>query len=326
MTIRSHEPERGRDEPCRASLIAPAALDASVDSGPSARNKLCKLSDGTLEPRLRRIRMRQMFNARSSRQVSFLSAWVLVSTTALAGGARPLTHSAASAPQSGSEAPVSQPALIPWPTSVTLWGRQGLSDHQGHAHRGHARPTGPAPNRRVPGRARSAGARGEPGGSRRGSLTVSGSHPVRADRRRTRRRRRLRGDRCQRRSRSPPAPRPAPSTASRRCASCCPGPSRTRGPRPFAVSLPAAQITDRPRFSWRGAFLDVSRHFFSPLEVRRYIDLVAMYRINRLHLHLSDDQGWRIQIDTWPNLTTHGGSTEVKGGPAASTPSRITPR
>jgi hexosaminidase len=89
-----------------------------------------------------------------------------------------------------------------------------------------------------------------------------------------------------------------------------------RGPRPFAVSLPAAHITDRPRFSWRGAFLDVSRHFFSTLEVQRYIDLVAMYKINRLHLHLSDDQGWRIQIDAWPNLTAHGGSTEVKGGPS----------
>jgi hexosaminidase len=49
--------------------------------------------------------------------------------------------------------------------------------------------------------------------------------------------------------------------------------------------------------------------------VKRYIDLVAMYKFNRLHLHLSDDQGWRIQIDSWPNLTTHGGSTEVKGGP-----------
>ena len=88
-----------------------------------------------------------------------------------------------------------------------------------------------------------------------------------------------------------------------------------RGPRPFDVSVPTGHILDKPRFSWRGAFLDVSRHFFSVSEVKRYIDLVAMYKINRLHLHLSDDQGWRIQIDSWPNLTTHGGSTEVKGGP-----------
>jgi hexosaminidase len=88
-----------------------------------------------------------------------------------------------------------------------------------------------------------------------------------------------------------------------------------RGPRPFDVFVPSAQIGDKPRFGWRGAFLDVSRHFFSVDEVKRYIDLVAMYKFNRLHLRLSDDQGWRIQIDSWPNLTTHGGSTEVKGGP-----------
>ena len=88
-----------------------------------------------------------------------------------------------------------------------------------------------------------------------------------------------------------------------------------RGPRPFDVFVPSAQISDKPRFGWRGAFLDVSRHFFSVDEVKRYIDLVAMYKFNRLHLHLSDDQGWRIQIDSWPNLATYGGSTEVKGGP-----------
>ena len=88
-----------------------------------------------------------------------------------------------------------------------------------------------------------------------------------------------------------------------------------RGPRPFDVSVPVARITDRPRYGWRGAFLDVSRHFFSPDEVKRYIDLIAMYKFNRLHLHLTDDQGWRIEIASWPNLTTHGGSTETKGGP-----------
>jgi hexosaminidase len=88
-----------------------------------------------------------------------------------------------------------------------------------------------------------------------------------------------------------------------------------RGPRPFEVTLPAARISDRPRFEWRGVFLDVSRHFFSVDEVKRYIDLAAMYKMNRIHLHLSDDQGWRIQIDSWPNLTRYGGSTEVVGGP-----------
>jgi hexosaminidase len=61
--------------------------------------------------------------------------------------------------------------------------------------------------------------------------------------------------------------------------------------------------------------LDVSRHFFGVDEVLRVIDLLALHKMNRLHLHLADDQGWRIQIDRWPNLTRHGGSTEVGGGP-----------
>jgi hexosaminidase len=75
------------------------------------------------------------------------------------------------------------------------------------------------------------------------------------------------------------------------------------------------RIVDAPRFEWRGAMLDVSRHFFSVEEVKRYIDLISLYKMNRLHLHLADDQGWRIEIKSWPNLTTHGGSTEVGGGP-----------
>lgn len=76
----------------------------------------------------------------------------------------------------------------------------------------------------------------------------------------------------------------------------------------------AGRISDRPRFSWRGAMLDVSRHFFEVHEVKRYLDLMALYKLNRLHLHLADDQGWRIEITSWPNLTAHGGSTEVGGG------------
>ena len=88
-----------------------------------------------------------------------------------------------------------------------------------------------------------------------------------------------------------------------------------RGVRPFAVSVPATRITDAPRFGWRGAMLDVARHFFSPAEVKRYIDMLALYKINRLHLHLTDDQGWRIAIAKWPKLTMIGGKTEVKGGP-----------
>jgi len=87
-----------------------------------------------------------------------------------------------------------------------------------------------------------------------------------------------------------------------------------RGARPHALSLPTGQVVDRPRFAWRGAMLDVARHFFGPADVKRYIDLLALYKINHLHLHLSDDQGWRIEISAWPNLTTHGASTAVGGG------------
>ena len=79
--------------------------------------------------------------------------------------------------------------------------------------------------------------------------------------------------------------------------------------------LPGARITDTPRFVWRGAMLDVSRHFIDAEAVKRYIDLLALYKLNRLHLHLADDQGWRIEITSRPNLTTHGGSTQVGGGP-----------
>ena len=82
--------------------------------------------------------------------------------------------------------------------------------------------------------------------------------------------------------------------------------------RPFTV--PAGRIADRPRFMWRGAMLDVARHFFGAADVKRYIDLLTLYKINRLHLHLADDQGWRLEIKSWPNLTRHGGSTAVGGG------------
>jgi hexosaminidase len=79
--------------------------------------------------------------------------------------------------------------------------------------------------------------------------------------------------------------------------------------------MPGARITDMPRFAWRGAMLDVSRHFIDADDVKRYIDLMALYKLNRLHLHLADDQGWRIVIGSRPNLTERGGSTQVGGGP-----------
>ncbi len=75
------------------------------------------------------------------------------------------------------------------------------------------------------------------------------------------------------------------------------------------------RVVDRPRFAWRGAMLDVARHFFTADDLKRYIDLLALLKMNRLHLHLSDDQGWRLEIKSWPNLTKHGGSTKVGGGP-----------
>ncbi|MFI7414818.1 beta-N-acetylhexosaminidase [Streptomyces sp. NPDC049627] len=84
-------------------------------------------------------------------------------------------------------------------------------------------------------------------------------------------------------------------------------------PGPWLVA--GGTITDSPRYGWRGAMLDVSRHFFTVGQVKRYIDQLALYKINKLHLHLSDDQGWRIAIDSWPRLAAHGGSTQVGGGP-----------
>jgi hexosaminidase len=84
---------------------------------------------------------------------------------------------------------------------------------------------------------------------------------------------------------------------------------------PGAWAMETGTISDYPRFAWRGAMLDVARHFFSVRDVTRYIDLLAYYKINRLHIHLSDDQGWRIQIKSWPNLTVYGSSLEVGGTP-----------
>jgi hexosaminidase len=80
------------------------------------------------------------------------------------------------------------------------------------------------------------------------------------------------------------------------------------------LRIQAAHVVDSPRFEWRGALLDVSRHFLSAHDVKRFIDVMAAYKLNRLHLHLSDDQGWRIEIKSWPRLAEHGGSSAVGGG------------
>lgn len=71
-------------------------------------------------------------------------------------------------------------------------------------------------------------------------------------------------------------------------------------------SIPAVNITDYPRFGWRGLMLDVSRHFFTKEEVKRFIDDMVQYKYNVLHLHLTDDQGWRLQIKSLPKLTEVG--------------------
>lgn len=77
--------------------------------------------------------------------------------------------------------------------------------------------------------------------------------------------------------------------------------------------IPTGNIIDTPGFEYRGSMLDVARHFFSVVDVKKYIDLLSYYKINALHLHLTDDQGWRIEIKSWPRLTEVGGSTSVRG-------------
>ncbi|MEV0003133.1 beta-N-acetylhexosaminidase [Micromonospora sp. NPDC050980] len=80
-------------------------------------------------------------------------------------------------------------------------------------------------------------------------------------------------------------------------------------------TVPGGTIVDRPRFAYRGVMLDVARHFFGVADVLRVVDHLARYKLNHLHLHLTDDQGWRIAVDSWPRLAEVGGATAVGGGP-----------
>jgi hexosaminidase len=80
------------------------------------------------------------------------------------------------------------------------------------------------------------------------------------------------------------------------------------------LAIASGTVRDLPEYAYRGVMLDVARHFFSVEDVKRMIDFLAAYKMNVLHLHLSDDQGWRIEIESWPMLTEIGGSTEVGGG------------
>ena len=81
---------------------------------------------------------------------------------------------------------------------------------------------------------------------------------------------------------------------------------------PWAIAV--GTIRDYPGYTMRGSMLDVARHFFGADDVKRYIDFLAYYKMNTLHLHLSDDQGWRIEIKKWPRLTDYGSTTQVGGG------------
>ena len=71
-------------------------------------------------------------------------------------------------------------------------------------------------------------------------------------------------------------------------------------------SIPVVQIEDAPRFEWRGFMLDASRHFWNKKEVKHILDLMSLYKLNKFHWHLSDDQGWRIEIEKYPLLTEKG--------------------
>lgn len=83
--------------------------------------------------------------------------------------------------------------------------------------------------------------------------------------------------------------------------------------------IPAVDITDYPRFGWRGLMLDVSRHFFSKQVVENYIDEMVKYKYNVLHLHLADDEGWRVEIKSLPKLTSAGAWRVMRTGPFNAT-------
>ncbi len=81
-------------------------------------------------------------------------------------------------------------------------------------------------------------------------------------------------------------------------------------------SIPAVSITDKPFYEWRGSMIDVARSFFDLDYLKKHVDRMALYKLNRFHIHLSDDQGWRIEIKKWPKLTEIGGQSAVENGRA----------
>jgi hexosaminidase len=80
--------------------------------------------------------------------------------------------------------------------------------------------------------------------------------------------------------------------------------------------LPALHIEDAPRYAWRGVMIDVVRHFFDVDVLKEVLDLAAFYKLNAVHLHLTDDQGWRLELASRPRLTELSGGSQVGGGPA----------
>ncbi|MDX6742917.1 beta-N-acetylhexosaminidase [Actinocorallia sp. A-T 12471] len=94
-------------------------------------------------------------------------------------------------------------------------------------------------------------------------------------------------------------------------------PPQIESPTPSAGpwTLPYVAVEDGPRYAWRGVMLDVARHFFDVAAVKGFIDRVVPYKFNVLHLHLSDDQGWRLEMAGYPRLTEHGSTTAVGGPP-----------
>jgi hexosaminidase len=82
-----------------------------------------------------------------------------------------------------------------------------------------------------------------------------------------------------------------------------------------SYKLPRVDITDVPQYAWRGSMVDVARHFFGIEYLKKHIERMAAFKLNKLHLHLSDDQGWRMEIKKYPKLTSVGGSTQAGGGP-----------
>lgn len=93
-----------------------------------------------------------------------------------------------------------------------------------------------------------------------------------------------------------------------------PGPAAGDAGAGTTPAVPAGEIRDVPRYRWRGVMLDVARHFFGVDDIERVTELASEYKLNRLHLHLTDDQGWRLQMAVHPELAEVGGRTQVGGG------------